>query len=52
MKKTQKKDGWCKKLNIPLYKIAYNESIEPILEGIAKDLNMEEAQEVIDESFN
>jgi hypothetical protein len=36
-------------LNIPLYRIAYNQSIEPVLEGIAKDLaaepDMEEAQD-------
>lgn len=46
----QQKEDWCKKLNIPLYRIAYNQNIEPILEGLAKDLaaepDMEEAQEI------
>jgi hypothetical protein len=32
----QKKE-WCKKLNIPLYEIKYNENIEQVLEGICKD---------------
>lgn len=45
----KQKEEWCKKLNIPLYRIAYNQSIEPVLEGIAKDLaaepDMEEAQD-------
>lgn len=45
----KQKEEWCKKLNIPLYRIAYNQPIEPVLEGIAKDLaaepDMEEAQE-------
>ena len=48
----KQKEEWCKKLNIPLYRIAYNQDIEPILEGIAKDLaavpDMEEAQELIE----
>ena len=52
-KRDKQKDEWCKKLNIPLYRIAYNESIEPVLEGIAKDLaaepDMEEAQEIEEE---
>ncbi len=45
----QKKE-WCKKLNIPLYEIKYNENIEQVLEGIIKDTaeapDMEEAQGV------
>lgn len=50
----KQKEDWCKKLNIPLYRIAYNQAIEPVLEGIAKDLaaepDMEEAQEVQDDT--
>lgn len=46
----QKKE-WCKKLNIPLYEIKYNENIEQVLEGIIKDEattpDMEEAQNEI-----
>lgn len=48
----RQKEDWCKKLNIPLYKIAYNQNVEEVLEGIAKDIaaepDMEEAQEVSD----
>lgn len=43
------KEEWCKKLNIPLYKIKYDEDLFKVLEGIIKDTaeapDMEEAQE-------
>lgn len=45
----QQKKEWCKKLNIPLYTIKYNENIDKVLEGIIKDTaaepDMEEAQD-------
>ena len=47
----QKKE-WCKKLNIPLYEIAYNENIEQKLQNIVKENadapDMEEAESVVE----
>ena len=44
----KQKREWCKKLDIPLYEIRYDENIEKVLEGIIKDTaeapDMEEAQ--------
>ena len=43
----RQKREWCKKLNISLYEIKYDENIEKVLEGIIKDVaetpDMEEA---------
>ena len=43
----KQKREWCKQLGIPLYEIRYDENIEKVLEGIAKDVadapDMEEA---------
>lgn len=51
----KQKNEWCKKLNIPLYRIKYNDDIIKVLEGIAKveaeAPDIEEAQEVLDEEM-
>lgn len=46
----RQKEEWCKKLNIPLYKIKYDEDISKMLEGLIKETaekpDMEEMEDL------
>lgn len=52
----KQKNEWCEKLNIPLYRIKYNDNIIEVLEGIAKveaeAPDIEEAEEIINEEVS